>query len=188
MAVIMGQDLNKIEKMYDAVAREWAVAFAGEHEKKPKDREILKRFAQEIGERSPNWDFGCGPGNTTKYLKNLGVEISGLDLSEKILDQARTAHPETHFRKGNILELDFQNDSIAGVVAFYAIVHFTEERAWSAFREIFRVLAPGGIFLFTYHIGEETIHLEEFLGQRVDIDFMFFCLRFHFRLSEEDRI
>jgi ubiquinone/menaquinone biosynthesis C-methylase UbiE len=176
--MIMGQNLNKVENLYDTVAEEYAEAFSGEHEKKPKDQEILHRFSQEIGDRRPVWDFGCGPGHTTKYLKNLGIEISGLDLSEKILEQARTIHPEIHFRKGNILELEFEDDSLAGVVAFYAIVHFTEEQVWMAFREVFRVLQPGGIFLVTYHIGEETIHVQEFLGKRIDIDFMFFTTDF----------
>ena len=96
----MGQDLNKIENQYDSVAKEYAEAFSGEHEKKPKDREILLRFSQEIGDRRPVWDFGCGPGQTTKYLKNLGIEISGLDLSEKLLEQARTIHPEISLPKG----------------------------------------------------------------------------------------
>ena len=81
----MGQNLDKIEDLYDTVAKEYAEAFSGEHEKKPKDREILRRFAQEIGDRRPVWDFGCGPGQTAKYLKDRGIEISGLDLSEKIL-------------------------------------------------------------------------------------------------------
>jgi ubiquinone/menaquinone biosynthesis C-methylase UbiE len=169
---------NKVEFLYDTVAKEYAEAFSGEHEKKPQDREILRRFSQEVGDRRPVWDFGCGPGHTAQYLKNLGIEISGLDLSEKILEQARLIHPEIDFRKGNILELEFENDSIAGVVAFYAIVHFTEEQAGTAFREVFRVLQPGGIFLFTYHIGEETIHINEFLGKKVDIDFMFFTTDF----------
>ena len=39
-------------------------------------------------------------------------------------------------------------------------------------------MQPGGIFLFTFHIGEETIHLDEFLGKPVDIDFMFFTTDF----------
>jgi ubiquinone/menaquinone biosynthesis C-methylase UbiE len=177
-AMIMGQDLNKIEDQYDSIAKEYAETFSGEHEKKPKDQEILRRFSQEIGGRRPVWDFGCGPGQTTKYLKDLGIEISGLDLSEKLLEQARTLHPEIHFRKGNILELEFDDDSIAGVVAFYAIIHFTEEQVGTAFREVFRVLQPGGIFLCTYHIGEETIHLDEFLGKKIDIDFMFFTTDF----------
>jgi ubiquinone/menaquinone biosynthesis C-methylase UbiE len=178
--MIIGQNLKKVENLYDTVAKEYAEIFSGEHEKKPKDQEILYRFSQEIGDRGPVWDFGCGPGQTAQYLKNLGVEISGLDLSEKILEQARAIHPEIHFRKGNILELEFENDSIAGVVAFYAIVHFTAEQVGRAICEVFRVLQPGGIFLFTYHIGEETIHLDEFLGKKVDIDFMLFTTDFIF--------
>jgi ubiquinone/menaquinone biosynthesis C-methylase UbiE len=178
--MIMGQEINIIERMYDTVAKEYAETFSGEHEKKPKDQEILHRFSQEVGDRRPVWDFGCGPGQTTKYLKDLGIEIYGLDLSEKIIEQARTIHPEINFQKGNILELGFENDSIAGVVAFYAIVHFTKEQVGIAFLEAFRVLQPGGIFLFTYHIGEETIHLDEFLGKKVDIEFMFFTNDFIF--------
>ena len=174
----MGQDLNKIENVYDTVANEYVEAFSGEHEKKPKDQEILHRFFLEIGGRKPVWDFGCGPGQTAKYLKNFGMEVSGMDLSGKILEKARAIHPGIHFRKGNILELEFESDSIAGVVAFYAIVHFTEEQVEMAFREVLRVLQPSGIFLFTYHIGEETIHLEDFLGKKIDIDFIFFTTDF----------
>jgi len=177
---IMGTELDKIENLYDTLAKEYAEAFRCEHERKPKDREILRRFSQKTGGRRPVWDLGCGPGQIARYLKDLGVEISGLDLSENILEQARTTHPDIHFQKGNILELEFENDSIAGVVAFYAMVHFTQEQAEKALREVFRVLQPGGILLITYHIGEETIHLEEFLGRKIDIDFMFFPTDFIF--------
>ncbi|MFA5904954.1 MAG: class I SAM-dependent methyltransferase [Desulfobacula sp.] len=170
----MGQNSNKVAEMYDTVAKEYAEKFCGEHEKKPQDREILHRFSQEVAGKKPIWDFGCGPGQTTKYLRNLGIEISGLDLSEKLIEQANIIHPGIHFRKGNILDLEFENESIAGIVAFYAIVHFSQEQAEKAIREIFRVLKPGGVFLFTYHIGDGAIHLDEFLGKEVDIDFMFF--------------
>jgi len=175
---MMGQNVNQVAIQYDAIAKEYAEAFSGELEKKPKDQEILRRFSQEIGDRRPVWDFGCGPGQTANYLNNLGLKISGLDLSEKILEQARSIHPEIHFRKGDILALEFENDSIAGVVAFYAIVHLTEDQVRMAFREVFRVLQPGGIFLFTYHVGKETIHLYEFLDKKIDIDFMFFTSDF----------
>jgi hypothetical protein len=50
-ATIVGQDLSKLENVYDTVAREYAETFSGEHEKKPKDREILHRFSQEVGDR-----------------------------------------------------------------------------------------------------------------------------------------
>lgn len=174
----MGQSPSKVMKVYDALAEEYAETFAGEHEKKPKDLEMLRRFSQEVGARMPVWDFGCGPGHTAEYLHSLGVEISGLDLSENILEQARDYHPGINFQKGNILDLEFESDSIAAVVSFYAIVHFTKEQAESAFREIYRVLQPGGLYFFTYHIGEETIQLDEFLGKKIDVEFMFFATDF----------
>lgn len=174
----MEQSLSRIEGVYDTVAEEYAEAFSGEHENKPKDQEILQRFAQEIADGRPVWDLGCGPGQTAIYLKNLGVEISGLDLSERILEEARALHPEIHFRKGDLLDLEFEDDSVAAVVAFYAIVHFTEGQVGIAFREVFRVLRPGGLFLLTFHVGEEAIHVDEFLGKEVDIDFMFFTTSF----------
>lgn len=169
-----GRNIKKTAGMYDSLAEEYADAFTGEHEKKPIDREILLRFSREIAGGNPVWDFGCGPGQTSRYLKDLGVDVSGLDLSEKILERTRADHPDIHFRQGNILDLDFVDCSIGGIVAFYTIVHFSEEQVKQAFREVFRVLRKGGLFLFTYHIGEGAIHLEEFLGRKVDIDFMFF--------------
>ena len=84
----MGQDLEKVENVYDVVAEQYTETFSAEHEKKPKDQEILHRFSQEIGDRKPVWDFGCGPGQTAKYLKNLGIEISGLDLSTQVRGQS----------------------------------------------------------------------------------------------------
>jgi ubiquinone/menaquinone biosynthesis C-methylase UbiE len=174
----MRQDLRKIEQMYDTVARKWAQHFTGEHEKKLKDQEILHRFSEEIGKDDPVWDLGCGSGGTSGYLNKLGMKISGLDLSEKMLQQARATYPGILFRKGNVLELVFHNDSIAAIVAFYMIVHFTKEQVKRAFTEIYRVLQPGGLFLFTYHVGEETLYIDEFLGEKVAIDFMLFSTNF----------
>ncbi len=170
----MGQEIIKIERLYDTVARAYAEKFTGEHEKKPQDQTILKRFARMIGERHPVWDLGCGPGQTTRYLHDRGIDIAGLDLSTRLLEEARALHPGVHFQKGNLLALDFKDHSIAGAVAFYAIVHFTDGQVRQAFREVFRVLQPGGLFLLTYHVGNETLHVQEFLGKQIEIDFMFF--------------
>ena len=181
----MEQNPNRVAKMYDTVAKGYAEQFCGEHEKKPQDQAMLHRFSQEVAGMRPVWDFGCGPGQTTQYLKDLGIEISGLDLSEKLIEQASIIHPGIPFRKGDLLDLDFQDESIGGVLAFYAIVQFSEEQVERAFREIFRVLQPGGVLLFTYHIGEDTIHLDQFLGKEVDVDFMFFKTDFIFLCLSE---
>ena len=170
----MEQDTGIIEKAYNLVAGKYAEHFKDELEHKSLDRDILSRFSKEISGRSPVWDFGCGPGQITRFLHKLGVEISGLDLSEVLIAKARDLHPEICFKKGNILDLEFSDSSLAGIVAFYSIVHFSKNQVEKAFNEIFRVLQPGGLFLFSYHIGEDSIHLDEFLGKKIEIDFMFF--------------
>lgn len=174
----MVNDLHRIEKTYADVAAAYSDHFFGEHGKKPMDRKIQHRFVREIGHRQPVWDFGCGPGQTAQFFSDAGLAIAGLDLSEELLDQTRRRYPGILFRKGNLLALDFEADSVAGVVAFYAIVHFDRAEVKTTFQEVFRVLEPGGLFLFTFHVGEEKLHIEEFLDTSVDIDFMFFPVDF----------
>jgi len=181
----MEQDPDKVASQYDAVAGEYAERFCDEHDKKVLDREMLYKFSKEVADRRPVWDFGCGPGQTAAYLKSLGIKISGLDLSEKMIGQARIIHPDIGFRKGNILDLEFEDNSIAGIVAFYAIVHFSEEQVKQAFNEIFRVLQPAGLLLLTFHVGDEKIHVNEFLGKEVNLDFIFFKTDFICHCLEE---
>lgn len=176
---------DEVKKQYDMLAKEYGDAFSGEHEKKPMDREVLRRFSREIGNGRPVWDLGCGPGQTAKYLKDLGVAISGMDLSEKMLDEAVTRCPGIPFRKGNLLDLEFENDSVAGVVSFYAIIHFTKEQVETTVREVFRVLRPGGLFLLAFHVGERTIHVETFLGKKTDLHVTFFTTDFVARCLEK---
>ena len=174
----MKQSLVKIEKTYDQIAQQYADINNNELEHKPKDRILLKKFSKKVRNKKPVWEFGCGPGQIAWYLKSIGVDISGLDLSEKILQQARSLHPGMHFQKSNMLGLDFANNSIGGIVSFYAIVHFTRQQVAGAFKEMYRVLKPGGVLFIAFHIGDETIRINEFHGASIEIDFMFFQTEF----------
>src|SRR5215470_20041406 len=43
-------------------------------------------------------DFGCGTGRSTRFLRNLGLEVIGADISEAMLDQARALDPSGNYR------------------------------------------------------------------------------------------
>ncbi|MBM4044838.1 MAG: methyltransferase domain-containing protein [Planctomycetes bacterium] len=159
---------------YDAVAREYAEKFSDEMSKKPKDRDMLARFAREVQGRGLVCDMGCGPGQTAIHLSGLGVKVCGLDISHPMLVEARRLHRHLEFVQGDMLSLPLADNSLAGIIAFYAIVHFPPETLARAFREMARALSPDGWLLLTFHIGNETIHVEEFLGKRVPMDFVFF--------------
>ena len=44
----------------------------------------------------------------------------------------------------------------------------------AALGELRRVLRPGGLLLLAFHIGDEVIHLDEWWGHEVCVDFYFF--------------
>ena len=161
-------------RAYDAVASEYAAKFAYELDHKPLDRQMLARVGARVGPLGPVCDLGCGPGQTTAYLSKQSVTVCGLDVAHLILVEARRLHPSLSFVQSNMLLLPFADESIAGVVAFYAIVHFSREELLRALREMARVLKADGLALLAFHIGDETIHVDEFLGKRVSMDFVFF--------------
>jgi SAM-dependent methyltransferase len=174
----MEQTSLHVRDCYDAVAREYAERFASELAHKPLDRELLDRFASEVRGRGDVYDLGCGPGQTTAFLHDRGVSVRGLDISEGLLREARQRYPGLRFEPGDMLALPLADASLAGVVAFYAIVHLSPDALRRALAEMHRVLRPGGRLLLAFHVGEAPVHVDEFLGRPVALDFMFFTLQF----------
>ncbi len=43
-------------------------------------------------------DFGCGAGRSTRFLKSLGFNVIGVDISSSMVQLARTADPEGDYR------------------------------------------------------------------------------------------
>lgn len=169
------QSIKKNVKCYNEVASNYADKFGDELSHKLFDRLLLKEFASVNKDNGPVADFGCGPGQTTKYLFDHGVkEIIGVDISTEMVSIAQKTSPEIKFENGDILNLPYTANYFGNAIAFYAIVHFSNDQMKIAFTEIHRVLKKGGQFLFSFHVGDEVIHFDTFLDKEVDIDFFFF--------------
>jgi SAM-dependent methyltransferase len=163
-----------IRESYDRLAEEYALRIFNELQHKPLDRQLLNRFAAELRGRGQVCDMGCGPGHVARYLHDAGTTIFGLDLSPGMLKQARRLNPDILFREGNIMALDLPQETLAGIAAFYAIVNFPKESLPLAFREMEKVLKPGGLLLLGFHCGNEAIHEEELWGLPISMDFFLF--------------
>jgi SAM-dependent methyltransferase len=160
---------------YDTVAEIYGQQLIDELDGKPLDRQLLERFAKEAAAKGPLCDLGCGPGQIARYLRRCGVEdVFGLDLSPGMVEQARRLNPDILFRQGNMLNLEDNDASWGGIAAFYSIIHIPRPDVVTALRELLRVLRPGGLLLLTFHIGEETIHLDEWWDKPVSVDFHYF--------------
>jgi SAM-dependent methyltransferase len=165
---------DPIRDNYDCVAAEYARRIYGELAHKPLDRQLLDRFAAATAGHGKVCDMGCGPGHVARYLHDAGAEAFGLDVSPAMLDEARQLNPGMAFEQGDMLALDLDADSLAGITAFYAIVNLPPAALPGVFGEMHRVLQPGGLLLLAFHIGDETRHVTEMWGCAVSLDFYFF--------------
>jgi len=162
-----------IRESYDRVAEEYACRLFDELRHKPLDRELLDRFARQVGNRGEVCDMGCGPGHVARYLKDAGAAVFGLDLSPGMLEQARKLNPDITFREGNVLALEIPDGSLAGIAAFYAIVNLSPESLPTVFAEMQRVLAPGGWLLLAFHVGDQVIQEDQLWGFPISMKFRF---------------
>ena len=114
------------------------------------EAEIIKEYFKDKGEVL---DLGCGRGRTTAPLYNMGYEVVGIDPSEEMIKAAKQDFPEIDFSVGNACELEFENNEFDYVFfSFNGIDYiYPEERRIKALKEIFRVLKPEGLFVFSSH-------------------------------------
>lgn len=61
-----------------------------------------------------------------------------------------------------------------GIAAFYCIIHVPRAAVVTALQEWRRVLVPQGVLLLTFHLGRHIKHLDDWWGQPVSLDFIFF--------------
>lgn len=166
--------MDDVRRSYDAIAASYAEQFFRELDDKPLDRALLDVFAAELPERGRIIDLGCGPGHVTRYLAERGADCTGIDLSPELIEVARRLCPGQTFEVASMLALGIDDGTIDGITAFYSIVHFSHDDLARAFREMARVLRDGAPLLFSFHLGDETRHVDEMFGESVSLDFHFF--------------
>lgn len=166
---------EKVLRCYNEVAEDYAAERWNELSKKHFDRLLLREFVSVNKEKGLCADFGCGPGQTTKFLyDNCAKELIGIDLSPAMISAARKLSPEIEFETGDLLNIVYPSGYLGSALAFYAIVHFTNDQIRKCFGEINRVLKTGGDFLFSFHVGDEVVHFDKAHDKEVDIDLFFF--------------
>lgn len=167
-----------VQSSYDAVAAEYAARLGDELDHKPLDRHLLQTLLDVAGPGTIA-DLGCGPGHVTRRLAGWHPDVTGIDISARMIDIARAAAPHIPFTVGSMLDLPVADDSLAGIVSLYSIIHFGEAERLAAYREFARALRPGGWLLVAFHTdaagfpsGSAT-HLTTLFDAAVELSFHF---------------
>lgn len=164
--------LTEVRTAYDTVADDYAALLRDELAVMPFDRAMLATFAELVLARGagPVADLGCGPGRVTAHLADLGIDAWGMDLSPGMVDVARRSHPGLRFEVGTLAGLDVPDAALAGVVAWYSLIHTAPDDLPAVLGELARVLRPGGELLTAFQAGDARVRLEQAYGHTVSYD------------------
>ncbi len=133
------------------------------------NKALLDKISNRLKKGSKVLDLGCGAGvPVSKFLVNNGFQVTGIDFSKNMVSLARENVPAARFKKMDITQLRFEDNSFDAAVSFYALIHVPREKHAKIYRALLRILKPGGIILFNPcgTIAWEG-YAEDYLGTRM---------------------
>ncbi len=107
----------------------------------------LNKFIPADGNGKKMLDLGCGTGYHLAQYRQRGYELTGVDGSEDMLNEARKINPEIDFYQGDVENVPLPDASFDYVVCIEVLRYLPDINP--CLREIARVLKPGGTALVT---------------------------------------
>lgn len=144
--------IARVRAGYDAASRAYRADVA--------DEATQRQYAEWLGhvrDRAPAGghvlDLGCGNGiPAAKWLSDNGFHVTGVDLSDTMVERARALVPRATFLRGDLTdvdEVDFGASTFDAVVSFYTLIHVPVPDQAQVIARVAEWLRPGGIFVAT---------------------------------------
>jgi SAM-dependent methyltransferase len=147
-------NVEQVRDAYASVADLYIELFGTSQQVHPDDLALIRRHLSIQSGRV--LDLGCGPGHITGYLRSLGVDATGIDLVPGFIAHAKAAHPDGDYRLGSMRSLGVEDGSVAGVLAWFSLIHLPPHDIDGALAEFRRVTAPAGTLVIGFFEGDEV--------------------------------
>ncbi|TSE00437.1 class I SAM-dependent methyltransferase [Skermania sp. ID1734] len=139
---------------YSALADRYISGFGSLDHVHQDDLGLLEKYL--VGVSGPVVDAGCGPGHLTAHLVSRGVDARGIDLVPEFIGHARNAHPCVPFQAESFMPLPADDDDLAGIIAWYSLIHLQAAQVCEALTEFHRALAPEGVLVLGFFDGDDV--------------------------------
>lgn len=145
---------EQVRQSYASVADLYIELFGTSQRVHPDDLAFIGRHL--VGQRGVVLDLGCGPGHITGYLRALGVQATGIDMVPEFIDHARAADPGGRYELGSLEHLDTVGHSVAGILAWYSLIHLPPQELHGVLAGFRRAMAPAGRLVLGFFDGDEV--------------------------------
>ena len=117
---------------------------------------LIRRFSH--GSRA--LDFGCGTGRSSRFLKNLELNVVGADISQAMLDHARALDPSGEYRliRDNVAD-EFSPGTFDVILAAFSFDNMPNAAKAEVLRGLRIVLSPDGCLLLV--VSSPEIYINE---------------------------
>ena len=163
---------ERVRASYDAMAATYAEHFAGALSGTDTlESWLLARVARHAN-GGPVVEAGCGPGQVTAYLAEAGADATGIDVSPRMIEEARSRFPDGAYEVGDLRKLmrPTTAEGWAAVVSWYSLIHLASAELPDAIGALARPLAPGGLLVLAVHAGSGVSHRDSWYDIPVDLD------------------
>lgn len=127
-------------------------------------------------------DAGCGAGEPfADWFIKKGWQVTGVDLSDKMLNLAKDYVPQMKRICAPMQEVDFEDNSFEAITAVYSLFHLSPDDQRNILKKFFKWLKGKGSLLFTYATKEYT-KVDNFSGY---VNFMGEKLYYSHRTPDE---
>ena len=105
-------------------------------------------------------DLGCGTGLELEdyFQRNPEAEITGIDLTEGMLEALRAKFPDKklHLIQGSYFDEPLSENTYDAAVSVESLHHFTKEEKTGLYRKLYLALKDGGYFILTDYFAHEN--------------------------------
>jgi len=147
--------MDIIEK-YNKTAEEYTQSRLG-----TEDKDELERLKALIKPGSRILDVGCAAGRDTRILKDMGFEVVGSDLAERLLHIAEQTNPDIEFVLADMRKLPFVDESFDAIWASVVLHHAAKDEMLVVLQEFRRVLTMKGVLYIHTKSGQGLLRTNE---------------------------
>lgn len=115
-------------------------------------------------------DYGCGPGNSSRFLRSLGFDVTGVDINQEMVNTAKSKDPTGEYHSIKSGRIHWTDDNTYDLVfsSWVMMEVSSKQELINIAKEIRRVLKSEGIFIML--VTNENTYNHDWLSENTEFE------------------